>query len=317
MRSTILILLFLPMLFSCADQEEPVTSGSGQPEDIPAGIARVSFASGSPSRCVYIFRREGNTFRYDSMIDTGWSADGKLTARLLVGDYKFLFLKPLNGQIDVLPASLDKAVTIDQLRFAAQEDATHPGGILPVEELFLPQPEVADSVYTIQGEDKIECTLQRRVSQLEFVLNRGYKDGDNYVAQPYEAGENILQTVKELRVEISGVARESNYLGTSGEGTVFCQYAASDRQSIDEQGFATFTGPFVFPPANGGDVHLAITLVPLSGPAYPTLQLPGKIEANRKLVVNLWLSASYFDIGVTIDNLPISGRTDGDSGMWE
>lgn len=316
MRSIILILLSLPLLFSCSDQEGPTTP-SGSQEDVPAGTSLVAFKSGPLPQRVYIFRKEGNAFRYDSTLDGGWSDEGKMTTRLLIGDYKFLFTGPLNGQVNVLPAPLDKTVTFEQLRFVSQAAPGQPENILPPEELFLPEPDIAGSVYTIRGGEEIECTLKRRVSQLEFVLNRGYKEGDQYVPQPYTEEHTILETIKEIRVEISGVGRECNYLGTSGKGTVSCKYAASERESIDSQGFATFKGPFVFPPADGGDVHLAITLIPVSGEAYPTLQLASKLEANRKLMVNLWLGSSYFDVGVTFHNLPISGKTNGDSGTWE
>lgn len=316
MRSTILILLSLPLLFSCSGQEG-LTDSSGEPENIPAGISKVVFKSGPLPQSIYIFRKEEGVFRYDSTIDGGWSDEGRMTTRLLIGDYKFLFTSPLSGQVNVLPTPLDKTVTFEQLRFVSQTVPGQTENILPAEELFLPEPAIANSVYTIRGGEEIECTLKRRVSQLEFALNRGYKEGDEYVPQPYAEGHNILETIKEIRVEVSGVGRECNYLGTSGTGNISCTYAASERESIDSQGFATFEGPFVFPPADDGEVHLAITLIPVSGEAYPTLQLTNRLEVNRKLMVNLWLSSSYFDIGVTIHNLPISGKTNGDSGVWE
>lgn len=316
MRSTIIILLSLPLLFSCSGQEG-FTDPSGPQEVTPAGTSEVTFSSGPLPQCVYIFRKEGNAFRYASTLNGGWSDEGKMTTRLLIGDYKFLFTGPLNGQVNVLPAPLDKTVAFEQLRFVSQAAPGQPENILPAEELFLPEPDVADSVYSIRGGDVIECTLKRRVSQLGFILNRGYKEGDKYVPQPYEEGRNILETIGEIRVDISGAGRECDYLGTSGEGTISCRYAAAERDSIDSRGFAAFTGPFVFPPAGEKDVRLTITLVPVSGEAYPPLQLTSKLEANRKLMVYLWLSSSYFDIGVTIRDLPISGRTDGDSGVWE
>lgn len=316
MRSTILILLSLPLLFSCSGQEG-LTDSSGEPENIPAGISKVVFKSGPLPQSIYIFRKEEGVFRYDSTIDGGWSDEGRMTTRLLIGNYKFLFTSPLSGQVNVLPTPLDKTVTFEQLRFVSQTVPGQTENILPAEELFLPEPAIANSVYTIRGGEEIECTLKRRVSQLEFALNRGYKEGDEYVPQPYAEGHNILETIKEIRVEVSGVGRECNYLGTSGTGNISCTYAASERESIDSQGFATFEGPFVFPPADDGEVHLAITLIPVSGEAYPTLQLTNRLEVNRKLMVNLWLSSSYFDIGVTIHNLPISGKTNGDSGVWE
>lgn len=318
MRYSIMYLLFLPMMFSCSGQEELTDSSGGPEENLPAGVARVAFQSGPQPQCLYIFRKEGDSFRYDSTINSGWSADGKLTTRLRLGDYKFLFTGEQNAQVDVLPSPLTSDIAPEQLRFVARTDNKHPGYLLPTGELFLPEPSVAAKVYTIQGNDEIACTLKRKVSQLEFVLKRGYKEGDGYIPLPYDKEHNVLEMVSELQVEISGVARECNFNGTSGKGNMLATYLASERQSIDEQGFATFAGPFVFPPASAADeVEMKITLVPTSGAPYQPLTLKGNLEANRKLEVNLWLNSSYFDIGVTIHNGPITDRTDGDAGIWE
>lgn len=317
-RSTILFLLSLPLLFSCSGQDELLDS-PGNPEEIPAGVSKVVFRSdGQASRRVYIFRKEGDTFRYHSQIDNGWSADGKMTTRLLIGEYKFLFTVPTGEGLDVLPTPLDKTVTWKQLSFAAKTDSDNPENILPVEELFLPEPEVADSMYTIRGGDKkITCTLTRRVSQLEFVLKRGYKKGEGYVPVPYSSGSDILSMMQELQVELSGVARQCNYARTSGTATMQQTYAAADNNGIDDDGFATFTGPFVFPPVDNQEIDLKITLVPKKGAPYAPLHLKGKLETNKKLVVNLWLNSASFSIGVTYENKDITQRTDGDSGRWE
>lgn len=316
-RFIILSLISLPLMFSCSEQEELTNSSDQSKENFPAGISRVAFTGGPQSQCVYIFRKEGNDFRYHSTINSGWSADGKMTARLLIGDYKFLFTGPLDGQTEVLPSALTSSITPDQLRFAAKTDDVQTNYILPVGELFLPEPDIADSVYTIRGNDEIECTLKRRVSQLEFVLRRGYKNAGKYVALPYSDGHNVLEKISALQIEIVGVARDCNYRNTSGEGNTLCNYLASNCDNIDAQGFATFAGPFVFPPAGNTEVMLKITPVSSSGVSYPTLTLPGTLEANRKLEVNLWFNPSYYDIGVTIHNRPITERTDGDTGIWE
>lgn len=320
MRSSILFLISLPILFSCSPQEE-LTDSSGKPEEIPAGISRVSFSTrGSQSPCVYVFRKEGDNFVYQSTLDSGWTPEGKLTTRLLIGDYKFLFTGPLDGQLDVLPAPLNKSVTFDQLRFAAHEDSGPNGDFLPAGELFLPEPDIANQVYTIRGSEQIACTLKRRVAQLSFTVARGYKkEGteDEYVPQPYTGTHNILETIKELRVEIAGVANQCNYLGTSGKGKVYQSYTGTSPKNMTPEGFVTFTGPFVFPPADGEEVKLTLTLVSVTGEEYTPISLKGKLEANRQLAVNLWLAFTYFDIGVTVHTEDISGRTGGDAGMWE
>lgn len=316
MRSSILFLLFLPVLFSCSEKDEWFDH-SEESGNIPAGISQVAFRSNAQSLRVYVFRKEENVFRYDSILDSGGSTDGKITAQLPTGDYKFLFTGPLNGQLNVLPVQLDKTVTFEQLRFAAQADTEHPNGVLPIEELFLPEPEVADSIYAIRGNNEIKCTLKRRVSQLEFVLKRGYKKGNEYIPQPFKEGENILDSIKELHVVTTGIGTECNYRGTSGEGTLFSTFSAEGEKSMDTQGFATFEGPYVFPAAEGKEILLDISLVSVSGATYPPLQLRGKLEPNRKLNVTLWLNSTRFDVGLTIHNLPISERTDGDNGIWE
>lgn len=316
MRSSILFLLFLPVLFSCSEKDEWLDH-SEESGDIPAGISQVAFESNSQSLRVYVFRKEDNVFRYDTILNSEGSAEGKMTAQLRMGDYKFLFTGPLNGQLNVLPVLPDKTVTFEQLTFAAQADTEHPNAVLPVEELFLPEPEVADSVYAIRGDNEIKCTLKRRVSQLEFVLKRGYKKGNEYIPQPFEEGENILGSIQEFQVVTTGVGTKCNYRGTSGEGTLFSTFSADGEKSVDTQGFATFEGPYVLPAADGKEVLLDISLVSVSGTAYPPLRLTGKLEPNRKLKVVLWLNSTSFDVGITIHNLPISERTDGDNGIWE
>lgn len=315
MRSTILFLLSLPILFSCSGQDE-LSDSPGNPEEIPAGVSKVVFRSNDQaSRRVYIFRKEGNEFRYNSTIDNGWSADGKMTTRLLVGEYKFLFTLPSGEGLDVLPTTLDNTVTWDKLRFVAKADPKDAQTILPVEELFLPEPAVADSVYAIRGKDEIKCTLTRRVSQVEFILKRGYKKEGTYVSRPYASGSDILDIIEGFEVEISGVARECNYAKTSGNAKIQQTYRADDKSDIDKDGFATFTGPFVFPPADNSEINLNVTLIPSVGASYKPLSLKGKLEANRKLIVTLWLN--YFDVGVTFHTEPITKRTDGDSGIWQ
>lgn len=317
MRSTILFLLSLPILFSCSGQDE-LSDSPGNPEEIPAGVSKVVFRSNAQaSRRVYIFRKEGDEFRYNSTIDNGWSADGQMTTRLLLGDYKFLFTLPSGEGLDVLPIPLDNTVTWEDLYFAAKADPDNTQRILPVEELFLPAPAVADSVYAIRGGDEIKCTLTRRVSQVEFVLKRGYKEGETYVSQPYASGSNILDRVKGFEVEISGVARECNYAKTSGKAKIQQTYKADDKSDIDKDGFATFTGPFVFPPADNSAINLNVTLVSITGASYKPLSLKGKLEANRKLIVTLWINPPVFDVKVTFHTEPITKRTDGDSGIWQ
>lgn len=317
MRLTILFLLCLPALFSCSEQEE-LTTSSGEPGDIPAGISQVAFRSDLESLCVYIFRQEeDDVFRYDSSINKGWSADGRLTARLRTGVYKFLFTSSLTDGLDVLPATMDRNVTIEQVRFAARKDNKYSDAVLPTGDFYLPQPEVPDTEYIIDGRKEITCTLQRRVSQLEFALKRGFKEGDTYTPLPFKDEYNILEIIKGIQVKISGVATECNYRETSGESNVYYEYQPDPKNNVDAEGFATFEGPYVFPPATGKEVGLDITFLSANEANYQPLHLTGVLEANKKLQVTLWLNSADFSVTVTVDTLPISDTTEGDSGIWE
>lgn len=316
MRLSILFILCLPALFSCSDQEG-LTNSSGEPEDIPAGISQVAFRSDLGSLCVFIFRKEGDVFRYDSFIDKGWSDSGRLTARLRTGVYKFLFTSHFADRLDVLPATMDGNVTVDQVRFATRKDDEHPDAVLPTGDFYLPQPEVTDTEYAIDGHKEIACTLRRRVSQLEFALKRGRKEGGTYTPLPFEDGHHILETIKGIQVKITGVATGCNYLETSGESDVYYEYQPTVQDDTDADGFATFEGPYVFPPATGKEVGLNIIFISATGATYKPLQLTGVLETNKKLQVNLWLNPTDFSVGVTVDTLPISERTEGDSGIWE
>lgn len=316
-RLSILLILCLPALFSCSEQEE-LTNSSGESGNIPAGISQVAFRSDLGSLCVYIFRQEeDDVFRYDSSIDKGWSADGKLTTRLRTGVYKFLFASQSTDRLDVLPATMDGKVTIDKVRFAAKKDDNYPDAVLPTGDFYLPQPEVTDTEYIIDGYKEIACTLRRRVSQLEFALKRGFKEGDTYTPLPFEDKHNILEIIKGIRVKISGVATECNYLETSGESNVYYEYQPTTQNAIDAEGFATFEGPYVFPPATGKEVGLDISFLSADGATYQPLHLTGVLETNKKLQVTLWLNSADFSVAVTVDTLPISETTEGDSGIWE
>ena len=78
-------------------------------------------------------------------------------------------------------------------------------------------------------------------------------------------------------------------------------------------------GPFVIPPADGGEVGLDITVVPAAGAALQPVQLrlTGKAERNKQLEITLWITLDYPVIGVEIQTAPITEEQDGDTGIWE
>ena len=107
--------------------------------------------------------------------------------------------------------------------------------------------------------------------------------------------------------------------GSSGTATVTATLAAADYAELTDAGFVRFEGPFVIPPADGGEIGLDISVVPAAGAALQPaqLRLTGKAERNRQLEITLWITSDYPVIGVEIQTAPITEEQDGDTGIWE
>ena len=107
--------------------------------------------------------------------------------------------------------------------------------------------------------------------------------------------------------------------GSSGTATVTATLTAADYAELTDGGFVRLEGPFVIPPADGGEVGLDITVVPAAGAALQPVQLrlTGKAERNKQLEITLWITLDYPVIGVEIQTAPITEEQDGDTGIWE
>lgn len=311
------------LLLSCSDRitemQEPEISG-GEMQSTP-----VTFRAGTATNVsLFIFRKTGDRFLYQSEIDKGWSMDGKITVSMEKGDYQFLFVCSNETGMTLTPDSPQTDTSLEEIRFNALPDPIHEGEILPVNELFLPDPEVATQVYAIQGGETVSCTLKRAVSRLLLVLKRGHAENGVYVPEPYPTGSHILQEIQEAQVTISGIGTSADIYGTKGTGTLSTTFSEADKDDISDEGFASFTGPFFFPPTDNGTVRVSVDLIPQDGTTGETIRkvVTGQVKKNEQLQVVLWVEAGDEPhgeriIGVTVDTQPISEETDGDKGIWE
>lgn len=310
-------------LFSCSDRiaemEEQGTDGK-ETQSIP-----VTFKAGNSSGVsLCIFRNIGDRFLYQSEIDKGWSTDGKVTVSMEKGNYRFLFVRSDGTGSVRTPDPLQTDTPLEDIRFNALPNPSQEGEILPVNELFLPEPDAATRIYAIQGGETVTCTLKRAVSRFLLVLKRGHVENGLYVPEPYSEGDHILKYIEKAEVTISGVGTSADLYGTKGTAALSTAFLEADKDSLTAEGFAAFTGPFFFPPAEDGSVEVSATLFPKDETNGKTIRkvVNGQVKKNEQLQVVLWIEAGnepHGDrvIGMTVDTQPISNETEGDKGIWE
>lgn len=266
---------------------------------------------------VLIFGRNNINYTYQRSIDKGWSEDGKVTTFLEIGSYKFLFLKNGGLYTDLYPKLLKNA-KFEDIRIDAKKDPARTGYMLAVDEIWLPETEeMAARTYVIKDSTTIPNKLKRAVSQVELRIQRGGKEGEKMVPQPYPAGENIMENIKEVRMDISGVGESISIYGA--EGMSKTMYVSQEEDLITDEGFARFDGPFVFPNGTGDKTSVDITIVPIDDTLFPetTTTVEGLLERNKKLEITLWMTSTSNFITITVKTEDISGSEDGDTGIWE
>lgn len=276
---------------------------------------------GTQDVSVYAFRRQGETFLYDTLFRDGWTPDGTLSVRMPVGLYKFLFVSGAGENLALQPSPLTRQTTWEQTAFALREDPAAPGAYFPADELFLQSPASdAEAVYTIGGKDAtVSARLTRAVSRIGITLKRGYPNGTGYVEVPYTLPNTVLDEIERIELTARNAGLRVRPGGSEGIASVTATLAASDYTELNEQGFVRLEGPLVIPPAGGEEIELDISVVPAAGASLRPVQLrlAGKAERNKRLDVTLWITSGYPVIGVEIDVTPIDREQGGDSGIWE
>ena len=241
--------------------------------------------------------------------------------RLPNGHYKFLFASGAADRIALQPAPLTRQTSWEEAAFVLRENAAVPGTCFPADELFLQYPASdANTVYTIDGAAQtVRARLTRAVCRISVTVKRGYHDGTRYVEVPYAKPQSVLDQIGRIELSADHTGLRVNPGGSSGTATVTATLTAADYAELTDGGFVRLEGPFVIPPADGGEVGLDITVVPAAGAALQPVQLrlTGKAERNRQLEITLWITLDYPVIGVEIQTAPITEEQDGDTGIWE
>lgn len=314
--------LFL-ILFSCSESritEMEDVIGGGETPSVPVTFRTEAVTDVS----LYIFRKKGDLFLYQSEINKGWTTDGRVTIQMDKGDYQFLFVKSDGQGTELSPSPLQTDNRLEEIHFNALSDPLQEGGVLPVNELFLPEPEAATRIYSIRGGETVSCTLKRAVSRLLLMLKRGHADNAVYVPDPYPFGENILQKIRKIEVTISGVGTSADLFGTKGSATLSTTFSEANKDSLTQEGFAAFTGPFFFPSSSGGPVEVSVSIYPKDESSEKMIRrvVSGEVKKNEQLCVVLWIEPETkpeenWSIGLTVDTRPISEETEGDKGVWE
>ena len=270
---------------------------------------------GAADVSVYAFRRQGAVFLFDTLFREGWTPDGKLSVRMPNGHYKFLFASGAADRIALQPAPLTRQTSWEEAAFVL------PGTCFPADELFLQYPASdANTVYTIDGAAQtVRARLTRAVCRISVTVKRGYHDGTRYVEVPYAKPQSVLDQIGRIELSADHTGLRVNPGGSSGTATVTATLTAADYAELTDGGFVRLEGPFVIPPADGGEVGLDITVVPAAGAALQPVQLrlTGKAERNKQLEITLWITLDYPVIGVEIQTAPITEEQDGDTGIWE
>jgi len=315
---SILLILILSIVVACSNEEAIIEDSLGDKLNSENNKAVTFSETTMDGVSVLIFGHNNSEFRYIRKIDTGWSADGKVSTLLEIGTYKFLFLKYNKVNTTFYPDPLTTNSTFDDIRIEAKADPDNAGYVLPVDELWLPETEtMANKTYLINNPTTIQNKLKRVVSQVQLNINRAYKSGEAFVPLPYSGGENIMDNIKEIKLDIDGVGEFVTISG--GNGLSKTTFISSSSDEITDDGYAIFNGPLVFPNGSGENTSVNITITPKNDSPFPvmTATAEGLLERNKKLEITLWLTSTYKFINITVDTEPISESEDGDTGIWE
>lgn len=320
MKNTILFCIITLFFAACSTREDDTILGN----ESVLTRSYVTYSGDVEGVSVLIFGFKNNDYYFQNSITSGWVGN-KNSANLDFGSYKFLFYKAEGTETTLLPASFNNSVKPEDIMWKAKEntDPAKIGYVLPVNEIWLPvTPEMAAQPYEIKGNDLIENTLKRAISQVDLYLLRGGLVDGEYSPIIYTGEKNIMENIAEIRMDISGVGNLLTYKGTTGNSKTY--YSATKETSISNDGFAYFEGPFVFPAEDPEELaEIAIQLIPKEGSIFEGLEMKttvqGKLERNKKLSIRLWLQPELEEIKITVDvdTSDIFSLNDGDEGIWE
>ncbi len=267
---------------------------------------------------VLIFKENNNDFNYLRSIVSGWSIDGKVSTRLELDKYRFLFVKSAGTNTSFYPDPIDSNTSFDDIKIEAKTDSQNEGYVLPVDEIWLPETEeLAKTIYTIVDETTVHNKLTRAVSQIIVHVKRVANENGKITELPFASGKNITENIKEIKLDIDGVGEALDISG--GIGSTKTKDVLDQVTKIDDDGFATFDGPFVFPMAIAEQTEVNISVIPSDDSLFPEMKtsVNGLLERNKKLEITLLITSTYQLIDIIVDINPITEISQGDSGIWE
>jgi len=307
-------MLVILIMASCSKDEDKLIHG--EPSEDNKNVLLSGEMNGVS---VLIFgKNDNNQFVYKRRIDSGWSAQGRVTTEVEKGNYQFLFMKTDGINPSMTPTSLSANGTLfSDVSFSANINTDSVNYVLPVEEIWLPETDaLAGKTYTITADTTIKSKLKRAVSQVGLHIKRGTSVNDSL---PFTGNDNIMRHIREVKMDILGVGKTVTAGGTpsGSSNTVYI----SGNPKISDSGFAIFEGPFVFPPAPGGQTQIKVTIIPKPGSPFPVLEYttPASLVRNEKIDITLWITATYqfVDIEINMDVMPEAPAGTGDEGIWE
>lgn len=193
-----------------------------------------------------------------------------------------------------------------------------------VDVLFIQAKKNADGTYTeVSDSTDVFGVSQLAGIEMQFTgLNKNVNlVGDKTTTGPGSLFDIDFQVPDLKNTVTRGTSQENTKVGTNG----FLNYDNITGEEI-RKGSAHVYGAYVLPFADSATTT-GLTLLLTNGLGNQrTLSIPGNItlERNKVTLIKIYVlkgtvfnTTVYFDIGVTIHNLPISERTDGDSGIWE
>lgn len=309
-----LIWILIILITACNNENENDTIHGNSNLNIKSEA--ITFAQDMEGVSVLIFNQNGNN--YLRSIVSGWSTDGKVSTRLELGKYRFLFIKSAGTNTSLDPNPLDNNTSFGDIKIIANDDSQNEGYVLPVDEIWLPETEeLAKTVYTITDETTIHNKLIRAVSQIVVHVKRVANENGKITELPFPSGRNITENIKEIRLDINGVGEAINISG--GIGSTKTKDILDVVTNIDDSGFAIFDGPFVFPMATAQQSTINISVIPSEDSLYPEMKtsVNGLLERNKKLEITLLITSTYQLIDIIVDTNPMKEISQGDSGIWE
>lgn len=314
------LLGFLLLLCSC--------EVSGLPDEEAADDAAsdrqavILEAPASDHVTLFIFRKSGDEFLYQTDIRSGWDSQGKIVHKMDPDTYRFLFVKtPWTGTV-LSPDPLTTSINFNELKFNARTVEDKEGYVLPVDELFLPESASTADPMEIKGGETVTCRLKRAVCRANLRIKRGKLQNGKFEPYPYSQGETVLDKIKSVHLELNGVGIFADVNGTYGEGILSIERAAENRDTLTTEGFAVFNIDFFFPPASPKkNIEAKVELETETGVLTSPVMQVTELMRNQEVDITVWLPAEQPKndvlIGITADTRPITEMQDGDIGFWE